>query len=43
MRFVKSLLMASIAMMTIVAASCTDGAENRVASNAYLKNTEVKG
>ena len=43
MRFVKSLLMASIAMMTIVAASCTDDAENRVASNAYLKNTEVKG
>ena len=43
MRFVKSLLMASIAMMTIVAASCTDDAENRVVSNAYLKNTEVKG
>ena len=43
MRFVKSLLMASIAMMTIVAASCTDDAENRVVSNDYLKNTEVKG
>ena len=43
MRFFKTLLVAFIAVMAAIVAGCTNNGEDRVASNAYIQNTEVKG